>query len=544
MIKGLIDGSATFWPELATHLWQSTLVLLVLVLAAPALRGAPARLVGLFWWVALFKFFLPLSWIGRFAGAAVSALRGWAFVDPDVIVDWSAVHVWYYPAVLQVAARDGSSAWPGLYSALTVIWTTGVILVLLRGRRDRRPLGAPVSPCPSDRPSATERRLEAALKGTSIPRRSVRICERPEMPHVSGWWRPRIRVSLAAIEGLDSDDLRAVLLHEEAHRRRRDPLRASILRLAGALLFFYPPIWWLILRIRETTEMACDEAVLAAGLSADEYAGALARTLRLGLIQTGNATAFHHRASSIKRRFARLNRNRRLVTMKRHRIALAAAVLLVAIASFAPIIPAGNDLGKLTPPPTPPVVVEGLEGLDRTVDLDFVEARLEVVLETLGRQAGFQVDIPPTLRNEEVSLQFDNVSVGQALGLLGRRVGLAYSAPRPGHLRVDSAPLLAGVGDVTSPTLIIESKVEPVYPESLIEAGIKGQVILQAVIDETGTVGHLTVLKTVPQDQTDMIDSAIDAVQQWRYEPATRNGKPVAVYFTIFIEYNPHDKDD
>ena len=30
----------------------------------------------------------------------------------------------------------------------------------------------------------------------------------------------------------------------------------------------------------------------------------------------------------------------------------------------------------------------------------------------------------------------------------------------------------------------------------------------------------------------------------WRYEPATRNGRPVAVYFTIFIEYKPLDDDD
>ena len=103
---------------------------------------------------------------------------------------------------------------------------------------------------------------------------------------------------------------------------------------------------------------------------------------------------------------------------------------------------------------------------------------------------------------------------------------------------------MSGTGDVTNPTLIVESKVEPVFPESLLEAGIGGHVILQAVIDETGSVDDLTVLRANPPDQPDMVDSALDAVQQWRYAPATRHGKPVAVYFTIFIDSSLHEKDD
>ena len=33
-------------------------------------------------------------------------------------------------------------------------------------------------------------------------------------------------------------------------------------------------------------------------------------------------------------------------------------------------------------------------------------------------------------------------------------------------------------------------------------------------------------------------------MRQWRYEPATRDGEPVEVYFTIFIEYRLGDKED
>jgi hypothetical protein len=45
-------------------------------------------------------------------------------------------------------------------------------------------------------------------------------------------------------------------------------------------------------------------------------------------------------------------------------------------------------------------------------------------------------------------------------------------------------------------------------------------------------------------------ESARRAVEQWRYEPATLNGVPVDVYFTVFVEYRLdsgeklHDRPD
>ena len=35
-------------------------------------------------------------------------------------------------------------------------------------------------------------------------------------------------------------------------------------------------------------------------------------------------------------------------------------------------------------------------------------------------------------------------------------------------------------------------------------------------------------------------DSAVEAVSQWRYKPALQNGKPVEVYFTVFVEFKLH----
>jgi protein TonB len=102
-----------------------------------------------------------------------------------------------------------------------------------------------------------------------------------------------------------------------------------------------------------------------------------------------------------------------------------------------------------------------------------------------------------------------------------------------------SGPLLAGVGDVTNPVLIPETKVDPEYPELARVARLEGNVILQAIIHADGTVGEVQVLRS-NRPNMGFEEAAIGAVQQWRYEPALQNGKPVEVYFTVFVEFKLH----
>ena len=102
-----------------------------------------------------------------------------------------------------------------------------------------------------------------------------------------------------------------------------------------------------------------------------------------------------------------------------------------------------------------------------------------------------------------------------------------------------SGPLLAGVGDVTNPVKIDEAAVKPTYPELARVARVEGDVILQAIIKADGSVGDLEVLRCT-RPSMGFEEAAIEAVRQWRYEPALQNGKPVEVYFTIFVEFKLH----
>lgn len=90
----------------------------------------------------------------------------------------------------------------------------------------------------------------------------------------AGLWRPRLFVSIGAVAGLAVDELEAVLAHEDAHARRRDPLRGVVRRAAADVLFFAPLARWWDRRRRLQAELIADRsAVRSAGAPA--LAGAL-----------------------------------------------------------------------------------------------------------------------------------------------------------------------------------------------------------------------------------------------------------------------------
>lgn len=79
-------------------------------------------------------------------------------------------------------------------------------------------------------------------------------------------------------------------------------------------------------------------------------------------------------------------------------------------------------------------------------------------------------------------------------------------------------------------------KVDPAYPTQLMQENVHGTVILYAVIHADGRVGNVRVLRGV-DERLDRF--AIEAVSQWKFEPATKKGTPVDVEATFQIPFRP-----
>ena len=94
-------------------------------------------------------------------------------------------------------------------------------------------------------------------------------------------------------------------------------------------------------------------------------------------------------------------------------------------------------------------------------------------------------------------------------------------------------PVAAG-GGVIRPEVIESSRVIPVYPEEAQRAGLEGLVVLKVVIDERGRVGDVAVMRSVGHG---FDEAAVAAVRQWKFRPATRNGKPIKVVHVIPFDF-------
>jgi periplasmic protein TonB len=68
-----------------------------------------------------------------------------------------------------------------------------------------------------------------------------------------------------------------------------------------------------------------------------------------------------------------------------------------------------------------------------------------------------------------------------------------------------------GVNNYLTPV----SKVEPVYPPLAKQARVQGVVVLQVTVNPQGSVENLKVVTGHPL----LIQAAIDAVKNWKYEP-------------------------
>ena len=79
-------------------------------------------------------------------------------------------------------------------------------------------------------------------------------------------------------------------------------------------------------------------------------------------------------------------------------------------------------------------------------------------------------------------------------------------------------------------------KVQPRYPEVERQAHTQGTVTMYAVIAKDGIPGQLRIVSSA----TPGLDKAsLDAVEQWRYEPATCKGIAVDVETLVTVKLSP-----
>jgi TonB family protein len=485
----------------------------------------------------VFSFVLP-PWQPTFAARLASAL-------PTVLARTDAANGSQGASVV-FQAQSIETTTGMLERAIPYFWMCGSLVCLLFAARGfvsgARMWSRSVDSCDS-RLLAMLAKVAAQLRC----RQRIRIRQSMDecMPVTWGVLRPQILLPRSAEHWSDSR-LRVVLAHELAHVQRMDWLLQAGAQFACSMYWFNPLVWIAANRMSRESELACDDAVLRLGVDARDYAAQLLEIAR-GLCQPRARWALAMaRPSDLEKRFAALLRSR----MNREAISFTKAVLIAAAAfgvlvplaaiqvssAAAPSNPAGIVAPTVDQYTTPPLYsdearslgVEGKVVLEVTVGVDG-KAREPRVIQGLG--SGLD-------QNALVAVRDWHFVPGTRNGRPVEspvRIDVEFSL-RTAELNESIANDMATrIGpDVTPPQVVHRS--DPVYPANAGSAEPGGAVVLDAIIPEDGIPRVIRVIRSLDW-QFD--ESAINALKQWRFSPAMKDGNPAKVRMNVAVEFTP-----
>jgi TonB family protein len=77
-------------------------------------------------------------------------------------------------------------------------------------------------------------------------------------------------------------------------------------------------------------------------------------------------------------------------------------------------------------------------------------------------------------------------------------------------------------------------RVVPRYPLMARRANVSGSVVVRGIVRRDGTIDNVEIIKDLPYG---LGEAAREAVQQWRFRPATYRGEPIDVYYTVTVNF-------
>lgn len=256
------------------------------------------------------------------------------------------------------------------------------------------------------------------------------------MPVTFGPFRPAIHLPPSAAEW-PAALRRSVMMHEEAHVRRRDPLAQFFSQIVCAFLWFQPLAWYAAGRAAEERERACDDLVLAGGVDAPVYAEHLVE---------------------IAREFAQI-----------------------------PAVAMG---------------IAGTSGLER---------RLRALTDRSLSRAALTFSWRACLAASLACV---------VLGVSGMCAQQTETVYKPGE------------GGVTPPK--VKHQVNAVYGPDAQAQHITGDVALSMEIDKEGKPRNVKVVDGLDPE---LDKNAVEAMNQWRFDPATKDGRPVACSVIVKVRF-------
>ena len=168
------------------------------------------------------------------------------------------------------------------------------------------------------------------------------------------------------------------------------------------------------------------------------------------------------------------------------------------------------------------MIENGIANLEKALQIDPLYPDAMAYMNLLIRERADLADSPGEYRNE---IGIADQWVQKALDARATQLRTVVQSP-------NATPQRLRVGENVQAANLIR-KVQPVYPQSALDARIQGVVHFKAIIGRDGTIQNLQFVSGHPM----LVEPARTAVGQWQYRPTLLNGSPVEVVTDIAVNF-------
>lgn len=189
-----------------------------------------------------------------------------------------------------------------------------------------------------------------------------------------------------------------------------------------------------------------------------------------------------------------------------------------------------NPMPDRRPPPPIPIPPEAPPSEEQPLDSE----PLPVVVAPLATAPAHAEDRAGVLRAARNATDSRGAGAGGGVGTgtgtgLGEGTGSGVGAGSGGG--TGGGPFRPGAG-ITPPRLLRE--VKPDYSDEARRASVEGEVVLEIVVRQDGSVGDVRYIRRLGSG---LDQRAVEAVRRWRFAPALRHGVPVDVMVEVAVEF-------
>ena len=283
------------------------------------------------------------------------------------------------------------------------------------------------------------------------------------------------------------DNPHEILTHEQAHIGLRHSWDVLFMSVVTLFQWWNPAAWLLDRELRLVHEYEADEAVLNRGINAKQYQLLLIRK-SVGDKLFSMANNFNYQSLKKRIRMMTMNKSSRWNRLRALAVVPVIALALLAFAntkSVAAVVTTGAQQDRMVQP---------------------------------------EMQLPEPVMAEAVSQTAEVEAEEQAPQELVSESKKIYKS-------VEQMPYFPG-GEVALMRYLSENIK---YPPEAAKNNIEGRVIVQFIIDETGEVGEIKVVRPISEE----IDAeAVRVVKTLpKFEPGRQDGEAVSVWYTLPISF-------